>query len=134
MEYANYRDLIDGSVFKVIEKESEARRAAVTVPGRIVPRGRKRVAYRKMVTGLLYLGLFVFFGGQYNFAVAIQDWFPTKSLLYRYVDCTFHAVLTNVLILRPISIAIFQVCGIFERMKYYAIWTLTEVRVSFVLT
>ncbi|KAI0092435.1 MBOAT, membrane-bound O-acyltransferase family-domain-containing protein [Irpex rosettiformis] len=106
LEFANYRALIDGSVFKIIEKESEARRAAVTIPGRLVPRGRKRVAYRKMVTGLVYLGLFVFFGGQYNYSIAIQDWFPSKSILYR--------------------IAIFQVCGVFERMKYYAIWTLTE--------
>ncbi|KAI0698596.1 MBOAT, membrane-bound O-acyltransferase family-domain-containing protein [Cytidiella melzeri] len=106
LEYANYRDLIDGSVFKVIEKESEARRAAVTVPGRLVPRGRKRVAYKKMVQGLVYLGLFVVLGGQYNYSIALKDSFADNSLLYR--------------------IAIFQICGIFERMKYYAIWTLTE--------
>lgn len=28
----------------------------------------------------------------------------------------------------PDRIAIYQVCGVVERMKYYAIWTLTEVR------
>ncbi|KAI0347445.1 MBOAT-domain-containing protein [Trametopsis cervina] len=106
IEYANYRDLVDGSVFKVIEKEDEARRAAVTVPGRSVPRGRKRVAYRKMILGLIYLGLFVALGGQYNYAVATQDWFAKKNILYR--------------------IALFQLCGFFERTKYYAIWTLTE--------
>ncbi|PSR73493.1 hypothetical protein PHLCEN_2v10785 [Hermanssonia centrifuga] len=99
-------NLIDGSLFKVIDKETEERRASVSVPGRLVPRGRKRVAYRKMVMGLAYLGLFVVMGGQYNFGIATQDWFPKKSLIYR--------------------VAIFQICGFLERSKYYAIWTLTE--------
>lgn len=78
-------NLIDGSLFKIIDKEAEEKRAAVTIPGRLVPRGRKRVAYRKMVTGLVYLGLFVVFGGQYNFSIATQDSFVQRSLFYRYV-------------------------------------------------
>jgi len=106
LEFANYRDLVDGSVFKILEKEDDAKRAAVTVPGRLVPRGRKRVAYFKMFMGLIYLGLFVVLGGQYNYSIAVKDGFVDKSLLYR--------------------IAIFQICGFFERTKYYAIWTLTE--------
>lgn len=81
-------NLIDGSLFKIIDKEAEEKRAAVTIPGRLVPRGRKRVAYRKMVTGLVYLGLFVVFGGQYNFSIATQDSFVQRSLFYRYVLVT----------------------------------------------
>ncbi|KAH9947320.1 MBOAT, membrane-bound O-acyltransferase family-domain-containing protein [Amylocystis lapponica] len=101
VEYANYMALINETIFKVAEKGQ-----ANDKTGRRVPKGRKRVAYRKMVTGLAYLGLFVTLGGSYNFAELIQDWFAQKSLLYR--------------------IAFFQFAGIFERCKYYAIWTLTE--------
>ena len=130
LEFANYRELIDGSVFKIIEKEPEARRAAVTVPGRLVPRGRKRVAYRKLVTGLLYLGLFVFYGGQYNYGIAVQDWFANKSIFYRYEIFAFmFRISIDTGVFFNDSIAIFQLCGVFERMKYYAIWTLTEVTV-----
>lgn len=106
VEFADYMNLIDGTLFKAIDKEVEEKRAAAKIPGRLVPRGRKRVAYRKMVVGLVYLGLFVVLGGQYNFGIALQDWFTERSLLYR--------------------IAIYQLCGFFERTKYYAIWTLTE--------
>lgn len=76
-------NLIDGTLFKAIDKEVEEKRAAAKIPGRLVPRGRKRVAYRKMVVGLVYLGLFVVLGGQYNFGIALQDWFTERSLLYR---------------------------------------------------
>ncbi|EKM59433.1 uncharacterized protein PHACADRAFT_249920 [Phanerochaete carnosa HHB-10118-sp] len=106
LEFADYMDLIDGTRFKLLEKADDKQFKAVSIPGRLVPRGRKRVAYRKMIMGLIYLGLFVVLGGQYNFGIAVQDWFAQKSLLYR--------------------IAIFQVCGVVERIKYYAIWTLTE--------
>lgn len=76
-------DLIDGTRFKALEKAEDEKFKAVSIPGRLVPRGRKRVAYRKMVTGLIYLGLFVVLGGQYNYGMATQDWFVTKPLLYR---------------------------------------------------
>ena len=75
--------LVDGSLYKIIDKEAEERRKAVTVPGRLVPRGRKRVAYRKMIVGLAYLGAFVVFGGQYNYSIALDSSFPKKSLWYR---------------------------------------------------
>ena len=57
--------------------------AATTDKGRKVPKGRKRVAYRKMATGLGFLALFVTMGGSWNFNVAIQDWFRQRSWLYR---------------------------------------------------
>lgn len=79
-------DLIDGTLFKALEKADEAKRAAATIPGRLVPRGRKRVAYRKMLTGLVYLGLFVVLGGQYNYSIAVVDSFTERSLFYRYVS------------------------------------------------
>ena len=124
VEFADYMNLIDGTLFKSLEKDADEKRAAARVPGRLVPRGRKRVAYRKMATGLAFLGAFVVLGGQYNFSIALQDSFPKRSLLYRYAKpCVKHFYSPNALI----SIGIYQICGFFERTKYYAIWTLTEV-------
>jgi lysophospholipid acyltransferase len=71
-----------------------------------MPIGRKRVAYRKLILGLIFLGAYVSLYGSYNFARSLEPSFKTKSLLTR--------------------IALFQVFGIFERAKYYAIWTMTE--------
>lgn len=57
-----------------------------TKPGRAVPLGRKRVAYRKMLTGLLYLGTYVVLGGQYNYSIALDASFTSMGLFRRYVD------------------------------------------------
>lgn len=51
--------------------------------GRRVPKGRKRVAYKKFVIGLAFLGLYVTQGGTFNFGVSMENWFLQKSLLYR---------------------------------------------------
>lgn len=50
---------------------------------KLIPKGRKRVAYRRMMLGLMFLGLYVFFSGSFSFAVTIQAWFAQKSILYR---------------------------------------------------
>lgn len=81
--YTDYIDLIDGTLFKSIEAADEAKRAGVIVPGKLVPKGRKRVAYQKLLIGLVYLGLYVNFWGQWNFSVTLQDWFVKKPLWYR---------------------------------------------------
>lgn len=71
--------LVDESIYKSVSNEGENN----TKPGRKVPKGRKRVAYRKMIEGLIYLGLFVTLGGSYNYAVAIQPWFAARGIAYR---------------------------------------------------
>ncbi|KAJ6627426.1 endoplasmic reticulum protein [Mycena sp. CBHHK59/15] len=98
LDYADYMDLVNETVFKNMQLKSKY--------GRNIPSGRKRVAYRKMVSGLVYLGIFVVFSGTWNFSISLTPWFVEQSLFSR--------------------IAIYQVCGVVERMKYYAIWTLTE--------
>ncbi|KIL67251.1 hypothetical protein M378DRAFT_74038 [Amanita muscaria Koide BX008] len=98
LDYQEYDDLVNEVTFKKIERTDKA--------CRLIPNGRKRVAYRKLFKGLVFLGLFVVLGGSNNYSVALTPWFASKSLLYR--------------------IAIFQVYAFFERSKYYAIWTLTE--------
>ncbi|EGO01516.1 hypothetical protein SERLA73DRAFT_103339 [Serpula lacrymans var. lacrymans S7.3] len=102
LDYASYISLIDETLFT----SAESSRVGVITQKRAVPNGRKRVAYRKMVTGLAFLGLFVVFGPSFNYSVAITPWFVTKGIFYR--------------------IAYFQLCGLVERSKYYAVWTLTE--------
>lgn len=76
LDYASYTSLIDGSLFKSVESTKPMRRA--------IPDGRKRVAYRKMSTGLAFLGLFVALGPSYNFAIALTPWFAKQNLFYRY--------------------------------------------------
>ncbi|KAH7931427.1 MBOAT-domain-containing protein [Leucogyrophana mollusca] len=100
IDYTSYNSLIDETLFKSTEGKGsrDSKRA--------VPNGRKRVAYRKMVVGLLFLGIFVVFSPSFYFGIAVTPWFVTQGLLYR--------------------IAYFQVCGFIERSKYYAVWTLTE--------
>lgn len=76
LDYASYTSLIDESLFKSVESTKPTRRA--------IPDGRKRVAYRKMLTGLVFLGLFVVLNPSYNFAIALTPWFAEQGLLYRY--------------------------------------------------
>ena len=76
LDYASYASLIDQSLFKSVESAKPARRA--------IPDGRKRVAYRKMLMGLVFLGLFVILGPSYNFAIALMPWFAEQTFLYRY--------------------------------------------------
>ncbi|KAL5530551.1 ALE1 [Sanghuangporus sanghuang] len=102
LDFASYSSLVDETLFTT----KKGKEKAITPGSRRVPSGRKRVAYRKMLVGLVFLGLFVTQGGKFNFAVSLQEWFARKSLLYRLV--------------------FIQICGFFERTKYYAIWTLTE--------
>ncbi|KZT12889.1 MBOAT-domain-containing protein [Laetiporus sulphureus 93-53] len=102
LEYADYDNLVHGTTFKSLL----ANKDDIHKPRKLVPKGRKRVAYRKMLIGLAFLGAYVTFSGSFNLGVTVQGWFAEKSILYR--------------------IAYVQICGFFERTKYYAVWTLTE--------
>jgi lysophospholipid acyltransferase len=100
VDYASYTSLVNESLFKSAQgKSSKPMR-------RVVPDGRKRVAYRKMLTGLVFLGLFIVLNPSFYYGIALTPWFLEQSLVYR--------------------IAIYQLCGFIERSKYYAVWTLTE--------
>ena len=91
-EFVSYLTLIDETIFTSsqatgangVNASEKANGSASPGAQRRVPTGRKRVAYRKMATGLAFLGAFVVLGGQYNFSIALQDSFPKRSLLYRY--------------------------------------------------
>jgi lysophospholipid acyltransferase len=97
LDYASYMSLIDESLFEGKRSPSSTRS---------IPDGRKRVAYRKMLTGLVFLGIFVVLSPSFYYGIVITPWFMTQGFLYRMVY--------------------FQFSGFIERSKYYAIWTLTE--------
>ncbi|KAK7061370.1 MBOAT, membrane-bound O-acyltransferase family-domain-containing protein [Favolaschia claudopus] len=52
LDFNDYMDLINETLFKKLKAKGKN--------GRNVPSGRKRVAYRKMFSGLAYLGIFVY--------------------------------------------------------------------------
>ncbi|KAH9894383.1 MBOAT-domain-containing protein [Cubamyces lactineus] len=107
LTFNEYRALVSGSLYKEAEKaEEEESMASDPMPQRLVPRGRKRVAFRKMLVGLMFLGSYVVFYPEFNFHLTIEDEFEAKRLFSRIVFLQF--------------------CGFFERVKYYAVWTLTE--------
>ncbi|KAG7096611.1 hypothetical protein E1B28_004028 [Marasmius oreades] len=96
--YNDYKSLVDETVFK--EKNIKG------IKGRNLADGRKRFGYRKMVAGLVFLGIFVVVGGRYNPSVILSPHFAEKSLLIRIVCWQFYVTV--------------------ERCKYYAVWTLSE--------
>lgn len=100
LDYAEYMELVHEIGFQDPKIKEKAK------PGRKLPQGRKRVAYRKMVMGLLYLGTYVVIGGTYNLSTPLKPWFMEKNFIQR--------------------LFLFQLFGPLERAKYYAIWTLTE--------
>lgn len=70
-------NLVNETMFQDPEVKAKAN-------GRKLPSGRKRIAYKKMFMGLLYLGIFVVLGGSNNYAVALTPGFAKKSLSARY--------------------------------------------------
>lgn len=48
-----------------------------------MPHGRKRVAYRKMFKGLVFLVLFILFYPEFNFTITVEDEFESRRLFSR---------------------------------------------------
>lgn len=78
LEFADYMNLVN-------ERAFTAPNSTTTTNGkdkprrRLLPPGRKRVGYRKMLTGLAFLGIFVVFGGSNNYSVMVTPWFKEQS-------------------------------------------------------
>lgn len=75
-EFTNYMALIDESLFQ-----------GSPVPGgsslKRVPSGRKRVAYRQAVVGLVFLAVFAVLGHKFSFEAVLTDWWWTRGVLYK---------------------------------------------------
>ena len=76
MEYASYSSSIKGA--PLIPEDIK------TLHGnRRMPRGRKRAAYMRLLTGLVVLGAYVTLGPQYNHERMLDSKFAHNSLWYR---------------------------------------------------
>ena len=78
LEFATYMSLITGSLFDVTSSGSPE-------PRRPIPIGRKRIAYRKMLFALGYLGIYMGLSPQISFQTSVTDWFLEQSLPSRFV-------------------------------------------------
>lgn len=119
LDYAEYTDLVNETVFKDEAVKSKHN------SGRMLPPGRKRAAYTRMIRGLAFLGVFVFFGSSYSYASTLTPGFAKLPYWRRWVSF-LPSIKTYWLKHFLLSFLLFQAFGPFERAKYYAIWTLTE--------
>lgn len=88
LTYNEYQALVTGSLYKAAEqREESAINETNHLSQRLVPHGRKRVAYRKMFNGLVFLALFVLFYPEFNFTLTVEDEFESRRLFSRYVSC-----------------------------------------------
>lgn len=74
LEYATYSSLIDGTLFDV---------TGGSEPRKLIPNGRKRIAYRKMLFALGYLGVYMGVAPTISYYTIVTDWFLEQSLPYR---------------------------------------------------
>ena len=84
LEYAEYDALVTEKLFKSATPPRHLQDPSF-VPKRLLPSGRKRVGYFKLVTGLVYLGLFVTLYGKFSFAETLKPWFGRITLAERYI-------------------------------------------------
>jgi len=78
LEFATYSSMIAGSLFNVTSSGSSELR-------RPIPIGRKRIAYRKMLFALGYLGIYMGVSPKISFQTSVTDWFLELSLPSRFV-------------------------------------------------
>ena len=106
----------NGSPSAVPGEEDEDVQAVVsatkTASSRVrIPKRRKTVAYRKLVTGLVMLGLYSTFGSVWGYGRIIEEgaWWSGKSVFGKWIY-----------VMRA---------GFTARTKYYALWSISEVSV-----
>lgn len=84
LTYNEYQALVTGSLYKAAEqKEEDAVNQTNHLSKRLVPHGRKRVAFRKMFVGLIFLALFVLFYPEFNYSMVVEDEFEARRLISR---------------------------------------------------
>jgi lysophospholipid acyltransferase len=84
IEYNYYDQLVTGKLFPT------------KIGGKRVPQGRKRVAYQRLLTGLLFLGAFATFGGKLDYYRIMEPAFSQKSFLGRFVSDSSESGFTNI--------------------------------------
>ncbi|ODO09822.1 hypothetical protein I350_02040 [Cryptococcus amylolentus CBS 6273] len=103
-DYATYDALVHHRLYNIAPPGTSAEQAAA-VKTRI-PYGRKRVAYLHLVIGLSFLGLYATYGGKFSYEQILGKEFLGYKLIQK--------------------LGFVQLCGLFARTKYYAVWSLSE--------
>jgi lysophospholipid acyltransferase len=103
-DFADYRRWLDTTMFDVPAQVEASKRPPVRKK-RKIPRSGTPAAW-KALSGLLWLGLFIYLGPKYD-----QSYLTTPAFIT-------HGFLKRVVLL--------YLVGFTARLKYYAVWTLTE--------
>jgi len=100
-DYVDYHKWLETTMFDVPPNS----KAPPTRPGRRVPRSGTP-ATRKLITGLIWVALYVLFGPWYNSSTVLDDSYWKYNFFRR--------------------VWILEMLGFSSRLKYYGVWTLTE--------
>ncbi|KAI9897443.1 hypothetical protein N3K66_007299 [Trichothecium roseum] len=103
-DYADYRQWIDTTMFNVSETMDPAKKPPVRKK-RKIPRSGTPATF-KALTGLVWIGLFVFFGGRFSTEHLTSDSYMEYNFIHR--------------------VFILYMTSLTARFKYYGVWSLTE--------
>lgn len=103
-DYADYRQWIDTTMFNVSETMDPAKKPPVRKK-RKIPRSGTPATFKALI-GLVWIGLFVFFGGKYGTEHLTSD----SYMQYNFIHRVFILYMTSLT----------------ARFKYYGVWSLTE--------
>ena len=109
-DYATYDSLICKTLYQTPPPSSGSQNAsssAQAVYANRRPSGRRRVAYLKLVMGLLFLGYYSTYGGQADYERILSPAWERWTWLQKF--------------------GFIQFAGFTARTKYYAVWSLSEV-------
>ena len=105
MDYATYDALVKHTIYSTPPPGVEDRQGKLK---RRIPHGRKRVAYLHLVMGLAFLAVYAVYQNRGSYARILSPSWDSWGWLTRF--------------------GFIQFAGIIARTKYYAAWSLTEVR------
>jgi lysophospholipid acyltransferase len=106
VDYATYDSLVTGRIYKTAPPGTGAEQEKATK--RRTPYGRRRVAYLHFVIGLAFLGIYAVYAGRGSYARILGPDWSQWGLLTKF--------------------GFIQFAGFIARTKYYAVWSLSEVR------
>ena len=109
-DYATYDSLILHTIYDITpSRTSTAEQQNQRATRRRIPLGRKRVAYLHLVLGLVFLGIYSLYGERAAYRRILNPTWYTWSIAPRF--------------------GFIQIAGIIARVKYYAVWSLSEVSI-----
>ncbi|KAG8895989.1 lysophospholipid acyltransferase [Tulasnella sp. 403] len=100
LTFSDYMALVNETVYGAAANGNTKRSS------KRVPSGRKRVAYRKLLTGVACLGMYAVYDGKFSYQLMLQSSWMTKPFWYRVLHT--------------------QAMGTMQRIKYYGAWSMTE--------